>query len=83
MLSDLKRKDPFYETYVKTSEELSKLREAHVVLISMIKNNHVTLKGGSQSTGGLLGGVDNYEIQIGNPKSVAQTYRGGAGPSQF
>ena len=26
MLQDLKRKDPFYETYVKTSEELTKLR---------------------------------------------------------
>ena len=26
MLQDLKHKDPFYETYVKTSEELTKLR---------------------------------------------------------
>ena len=26
MMSDLKMKDPFYETYVKTSEELTKLR---------------------------------------------------------
>ena len=26
MLTDLKRKDPFYDTYVKTSEELTKLR---------------------------------------------------------
>lgn len=60
MLADLKRKDPFYETYVKTSEELSKLREAHVVLISMIKNNHVSLK--NNNSGGMMGGVDNYEV---------------------
>ena len=67
MLADLKRKDPFYETYVKTSEELSKLREAHVVLISMIKNNHVSLK---KDNGPMMGGVDNYEITIGNnPKN--------------
>ena len=62
MLNDLKRKDPFYDTYVKTSEELSKLREAHVVLISMIKNNHLSLKNKDEKTGGLFGKVDNFEI---------------------
>jgi len=54
-LTDLKRKDPFYDTYVKTSEELTKLREAHVVLISMIKSNHVTLKKDQKAGGGLMG----------------------------
>jgi len=44
MLTDLKRKDPFYDTYVKTSEELTKLRQAHAILISMIKSNHVNIK---------------------------------------
>jgi len=44
MLQDLKRKDPFYETYVKTSEELTKLRQAHAILISMIKSNQVNIK---------------------------------------
>ena len=44
MLSDLKKKDPFYETYVKTSEELTKLRQAHTILISMIQKNYLNLK---------------------------------------
>ena len=36
LLTDLKRKEPLYDIYVKTSEELIKLRQAHTVLISMI-----------------------------------------------
>jgi hypothetical protein len=44
MLTDLRKKDPFYETYVKTSEELTKLRQAHTILISMIQKNHINLK---------------------------------------
>ena len=64
MLNDLKRKDPFYDTYVKTSEELSKLREAHVVLISMIKNNQLSLKNKeSNDTGGGLK-IDNFEVEL-------------------
>ena len=66
MLLDLKRKDPFYDTYVKTSEELTKLRQAHAILISMIKSNHVNIK---QSSNGLnfnendqYGPVDKYEL---------------------
>ena len=68
MLSDLKRKDPFYDTYVKTSEELSKLRDAHVVLISMIKNKQLTLKNkellNEGAEGGLFGKVDNFEVEL-------------------
>jgi len=45
MLGDLKKKDPFYETYVKTTEELTKLRQAHTILISMVQANQVSLKG--------------------------------------
>lgn len=63
-MTDLKRKDPFYDTYVKTSEELTKLREAHVVLISMIKSNHVSLKNNQKESGGLLGAVDNHELLL-------------------
>ena len=51
MLTDLKRKDPFYETYVKTSEELTKLRQAHAVLISMVQKNHLNLKQKEESKG--------------------------------
>ena len=40
-LQDLKQKDGFYETYRQTVEELTKLREAHAVLIDMIKNHHI------------------------------------------
>ena len=43
-LADLKRKDGFYETYRLTVEELTKLREAHVTLINMINNHHISIK---------------------------------------
>ena len=66
MLTDLKRKDPFYDTYVKTSEELTKLRQAHAILISMIKSNHVNIK---QNSNGIpmnendpYGAIDKYEM---------------------
>jgi hypothetical protein len=42
-LQDLKRKDGFYETYRQTVEELTKLREAHGVLINMIRNHHIQI----------------------------------------
>lgn len=42
-LQDLKQKDGFYETYRQTVEELTKLREAHGVLITMIKNHHIEI----------------------------------------
>lgn len=58
MLQDLKRKDPFYETYVKTSEELTKLRHAHAILISMIKGNQINIKAEDQKALG----VDKYEL---------------------
>ena len=44
LLSDLKRKEPLYEIYVKTSEELIKLRQAHTVLISMIQSENINIK---------------------------------------
>jgi len=44
MLSDLKKKDPFYDTYLSVSEELTKLRQAHAILISMVQANQVSIK---------------------------------------
>lgn len=44
LLSDLKRKEPLYDVYVKTSEELLKLRQAHTVLISMIQSENLNIK---------------------------------------
>lgn len=58
MLQDLKRKDPFYETYVKTSEELTKLRQAHAILISMVKGNQINIKPEESKAMG----VDKYEL---------------------
>jgi hypothetical protein len=40
-LNDLRRKDTFYNSYRETMDELNKLREAHGILISMIKNHHI------------------------------------------
>lgn len=66
----MKRKDPFYETYVKTTEELTKLRQAHAILISMIKGNQLNIANDENK----LKGVDKFELQvpINNNK-----YRGG------
>jgi hypothetical protein len=72
MLQDLKRKDPFYETYVKTSEELTKLRQAHAILISMIKSNQLNLK--KQEESGSFSGVDKFELQV---PINQKNYRGG------
>ena len=44
LLTDLKRKEPLYDVYVKTSEELIKLRQAHTVLISMIQSENINIK---------------------------------------
>ena len=41
-LRDLKTKD-FYSAYKQTLDELSRLREAHAVLISMIQNHHLSV----------------------------------------
>jgi len=60
MLQDLKRKDPFYETYVKTSEELTKLRQAHAILISMIKSNQINIKKDEAIKN--IAGVDKHEL---------------------
>ena len=80
MLGDLKRKDPFYETYVRTSEELTKLRQAHAILISMIKTNKINIKNESTQeslTERLMGasGIDKFELQV-NTNS-GNNYRGG------
>lgn len=86
MLTDLKRKDPFYDTYVKTSEELTKLRQAHAILISMIKSNHVNIKqnsnGATMSENDPYGAIDKYELQVSSarPANLIQNpYRGGSG----
>ena len=63
MLQDLKRKDPFYETYVKTSEELTKLRQAHAILISMIKSNQINIKKNDDGIKSIAG-VDKHEMQV-------------------
>ena len=44
LLLDFKKKEPLYETYVKTVDELVKLRQAHAVLISLIKSNEISIK---------------------------------------
>ena len=44
LISDLKRKEPLYDVYVKTSEDLIKLRQAHAVLISMIQSGNINIK---------------------------------------
>jgi hypothetical protein len=44
LINDLKRKEPLYDVYVKTSEELIKLRQAHTVLISMIQSGSINIK---------------------------------------
>lgn len=43
-LQDLKKRDSFYSTYRETMDELGKLREAHGILISMIKNHHIQIE---------------------------------------
>ena len=63
LLSDLKRKEPLYDVYVKTSEELLKLRQAHTVLISMIQSENLNIKQSKSSqsilqTGNQGGGFD-------------------------
>ena len=81
MLADLKRKDPFYETYVKVSEELTKLRQAHAILISMIQSNQVNLKNEKESQKGPYG-VDKHEINMTEENELvvpSKQYRGGGG----
>lgn len=60
LLSDLKRKEPLYDIYMKTSEELLKLRQAHTVLISMIQSENLNIKQ-SKSTQALLQGGNGPE----------------------
>lgn len=95
MMSDLKRKDPFYDTYVKTSEELTKLRQAHAILISMIQSNHLNIKQGTgqankkdkkdtiphSERSGIhsAGYIDKYELQVDQLDQNQASYRGGAG----
>ena len=43
-LEDLRRKDSFYSSYRQTMDELEKLRDAHTVLISKIKNHHIEIE---------------------------------------
>ena len=75
MLQDLRRKDSFYETYVKTTDELTKLRQAHTILISLIKTNKLNIgkkdvsssdQKGDSITDRLLGSstVDKHELQV-------------------
>ena len=40
-MADLKNRDPYYQSFRDTLDELYQLREAHGTLISMIKTNHV------------------------------------------
>jgi len=49
LLQDLKRKEPMYDVYVQTTEELIKLRQAHTVLISMIQSGNVNIKQHAQN----------------------------------
>ena len=43
-LTDLQSKEPFYDSYRAALDELNQLREAHGILISMIKNHHIQVK---------------------------------------
>jgi hypothetical protein len=43
-LNDLRKRDSFYSSYRETMDELNKLREAHGILISMIKNHHLQIE---------------------------------------
>ena len=43
-LADLKSKDPCYQSYRATLDELNMLREAHGTLISMIKTNQIQVE---------------------------------------
>jgi hypothetical protein len=65
MLSDLKKKDSFYETYVKSSEELTKLRQAHTILISLIQKNHINIRQEENKIS--FAGVDNHELNLDKP----------------
>lgn len=76
LIEDMKRKDPFYETYVKTTDELTKLRQAHAILISMIKGQQLNIADHEK-----IKGVDKFELQVpvnnnkyrgGNPISYQQ-----------
>ena len=62
LISDLKRKEPLYDVYVKTSEELIKLRQAHTVLISMIQNGNINIKQNAQGGGALGVGFTGQEF---------------------
>jgi len=69
LLSDLKRKEPLYDVYVKTSEELLKLRQAHTVLISMIQSENLNIKQSKSSqsilqTGNQGGGQDTDRLSF-------------------
>jgi hypothetical protein len=73
MLQDLRRKDSFYETYVKTTDELTKLRQAHTILISLIQTKklnigkqEVSAQKGDSITDRLLGSstVDSHELSV-------------------
>ena len=65
-LKDLKTKN-FYQAYRQQNEELTKLREAHTVLINMIQSNEIVIQGkkvsapqGSFSIGQSLIGKRNF-----------------------
>ena len=83
MLQDLRKKDSFYETYVKTTDELTKLRQAHTILISLIKTNKLNIgnqdsnKKSDTLTDRLMGSssVDKHELYV--PINSPTNYRGG------
>ena len=67
LLDDLKKKEPLYDIYVKTSEELIKLRQAHTVLISMIQSGNINIKQGDESNmQGMISGHGQQNL-IDNP----------------
>ena len=63
----MKKKDSFYSTYRETTDELSKLREAHGILISMIKNHHIQIEDESKIMG--------TSIQVSPNPSFAVQYK--------
>ena len=60
LLSDLKKRKPqeakqvnYYDAYVKTQEELIKLRQAHAVLISMMHEGKIKVRNEKDYRGGM------------------------------
>ena len=71
-LTDLRAKEPFYDSYRAALDELNKLREAHGILISMIKNHHIQVKCDGPATQAVRAAVNDNHNRRGFGPKVAQ-----------